>query len=160
MFFGIGKKKGAVVSAPVSGKVISISDVPDETFRTCVLGPGIAIVPDGGHVKAPADGTLNQMFDTGHAFSMTAACGAELLIHVGLDTVRLKGKHFSKIGKTGDSVKTGDLLIDFEENAVREEGYNTTIIAVVLNQDHFKSIRFAKEGPIQAGDPLIWLELK
>ena len=158
MLFGIGKKKEIVISAPISGKVKPVSSLKDETFSSGVLGPGIAIAPEGGHVVAPADGTLDQMFDTGHAFSMTTANGVELLVHVGLDTVRLKGKHFTRIKKTGDSVKTGESLIEFEESAVRSEGYDTTIVVVVLNQDHFKNIRFADEGSIQAGNPLVWLE--
>ena len=158
MLFGIGKKKEIVISAPISGKVKPVSSLKDETFSSGVLGPGIAIAPEGGHVVAPADGTLDQMFDTGHAFSMATANGVELLVHVGLDTVRLKGKHFTRIKKTGDSVKTGESLIEFEESAVRSEGYDTTIVVVVLNQDHFKNIRFADEGSIQAGNPLVWLE--
>ena len=158
MFFGIGKKKEIIIFSPVSGKVKAISSVKDETFSSGVLGPGIAVVPAGGHVSAPADGVLDQMFDTGHAFSMTTASGVELLVHLGIDTVRLKGKHFSIIKKTGNSVKTGDLLINFDETAVRGEGYDTTVMLVVLNKDHFGTIRFAEEGTIQAGDPLIWLE--
>lgn len=160
MFFGIGKKKEIIISAPISGKIKPVSSLADETFRSGVLGPGIAIVPEGGRVAAPADGTIDQMFDTGHAFSMTTANGVELLVHVGLDTVRLKGKHFTRIGKTGGSVKAGEDLIEFEESAVRSEGYDTTIVVVVLNQDHFKSIRFAEEGSVQSGSPLVWLESK
>lgn len=160
MLFGIGKKKEIVISAPVSGKVKPVTSLKDETFSSGVLGPGIAIVPEGGRVVAPADGTLDQMFETGHAFSMTAASGVELLVHVGLDTVRLKGKHFTRMKKTGDSVQTGDHLIEFEEGAVRREGYDTTIVVVVLNQEKFSKIRFADEGAIRAGSPLVWLEPK
>lgn len=160
MFFGIGKKKETIVYAPISGRVRSLSSLKDETFRSGVLGPGIAIVPDNGRVVAPADGTLSQMFDTGHAFSMLTSSGAELLVHVGLDTVRLKGKHFTRIGKTGDAIKTGEHMIDFEEEAVRGEGYDTSIVVVVLNQDDFKKIRFTEEESVQAGSPLIWLESK
>lgn len=158
MFFGIGKKKEITIAAPVSGQIQPLSSLKDETFRSGILGPGIAIVPDGGRITAPAGGTLDQMFDTGHAFSMTSSSGAELLVHVGLDTVRLKGKYFTKIKATGDSVKTGEPMIEFEETAVRGEGYDTSIVIVVLNQDHFKRIRFADEGPIREGHPLIWLE--
>lgn len=158
MFFGFGKKKEIVISAPISGEVKNVSSLKDETFSSNVLGPGIAIKPDGGHVVAPADGTLDQMFETGHAFSMTTASGAELLVHVGLDTVRLKGKHFTRMRKTGDTIKAGEHLIEFEESAVRDEGYDTTIVVVVLNQDRFKNIRFTEEGSIQAGSPLVWLE--
>jgi glucose-specific phosphotransferase system IIA component len=160
MFFGFGKKKETIVLAPISGKVRPLSSLQDETFRSGILGPGIAIVPEDGRVTAPADGTLSQMFDTGHAFSMLTSAGAELLVHVGLDTVRLKGKHFTRIGKTGDTVKAGDHMIDFDKDAVRGEGYDPSIVVVVLNPDHFKKIRFTEEEFVQAGSPLIWLESK
>ena len=160
MLFGIGKKKEIVILSPVSGKITPVSSLQDETFSSGVLGPGIAIIPEGGHVTAPAEGTLDQMFDTGHAFSMTTESGVELLVHVGLDTVRLKGKHFTRMKKTGDSIHTGDSLIDFDESAVRGEGYDTTIVVVVLNQDKFSNIRFTGEGSVRAGDPLVRMEAK
>jgi glucose-specific phosphotransferase system IIA component len=159
MFFGMGKKE-IVISSPVSGKVKPVSSLKDKTFSADILGPGIAVAPEGDFVEAPADGKLEQMFETGHAFGMTTAGGVELLVHVGLDTVRLKGRHFKKFGKSGDSVKKGDRLIEFDENAIRGEGYDTTVVLVVLNQDRFKGVRFAEEGPIRAGDPLIWVKAK
>ena len=106
-----GGDSGIEVTAPVAGKVVALEDVPDPTFAQGILGPGIAVEPSEGRIVAPADGTVDVMFETGHAVSLTTAGGAELLIHVGIDTVQLEGRHYKACCKAGDQVRKGDTLI-------------------------------------------------
>jgi PTS system, glucose subfamily, IIA component len=157
MIFGLGRKKEILITAPVAGTVKPISSLSDETFSTDMLGRGIAVEPTKGRIVAPADGTVSQMFETGHALSMVTDSGAELLIHIGIDTVKLKGKHFTKKKSTGDAVKAGDVLIEFDAGAIASEGYETVIVIVVLNPGEFGDVRF-ESGTVQEGDPLIRLE--
>ena len=105
-----GGDSGIEITAPVAGKVVALEDVPDPTFAQGILGPGIAIEPAEGRIVAPADGTVDVMFETGHAVSLTTADGAELLIHVGIDTVQLEGKHYKACCKAGQQVKKGERL--------------------------------------------------
>ena len=114
-----GGDSGIEITAPVAGKVVALEDVPDPTFAQGILGPGIAIEPAEGRIVAPADGTVDVMFETGHAVSMTTADGAELLIHVGIDTVQLEGKHYKACCKAGQQVKKGDVLIEFDPAAIK-----------------------------------------
>ncbi len=94
------------------GTIVPLTEVPDPTFAQGILGPGAAVQPSEGRIVAPANGTVDMMFDTGHAVSMTTSEGAELLIHVGIDTVSLKGQHYTAKCKSGDTVRKGDTLIE------------------------------------------------
>ena len=123
--------------APVVGNAVPVSEVPDPTFAEGMLGNGIAIEPTEGKVCAPCDATVDTMFETGHAVSLSAANGAEILIHVGLDTVTLKGKHFPVHCKNGDQVKKGDLLIEFDMEAIKAEGFNIITPMLVCNSDDY-----------------------
>ena len=123
--------------APVAGKAVPVTEVPDPTFAEGMLGNGIAVEPSEGKVYAPCDATVDTMFETGHAVSLTADCGAEVLIHVGLETVTLKGKHFTIRCKNGDKVKKGDLLIEFDLDAIKAEGFNTITPMLVCNSDDY-----------------------
>ena len=111
--FSFFKKKedGILIGAPIKGKVVNITEVSDPTFSDCMLGKGIAIIPSDGNVYAPADGEISMLFDTLHAVSMVTTEGVELLIHVGLETVALKGEGFEAHIQNGDVVKKGDLLL-------------------------------------------------
>ena len=155
-----GGDSGIEVTAPVAGKVVALEDVPDPTFAQGILGPGIAIEPSEGRIVAPADGTVDVMFETGHAVSMTTADGAELLIHVGIDTVSLKGQHYTAKCKSGDTVRKGDTLIEFDIDAIREAGYEVVTPVIVCNPDAFASVKTEDAGSIQAGDDLLTLEKK
>lgn len=101
------KDKGIELTAPMKGKCVSIKEVPDPTFAEEILGKGIAVIPQDGHVYAPADGKISTVFPTGHAVGITTADGAEILIHIGLDTVELKGEPFEQKVKEGQDVKKG-----------------------------------------------------
>ena len=130
-------KKLEAYCAPIAGKAVPITEVPDPTFAEGMLGNGIAIEPTDGKVCAPCDATVDMMFTTGHAVSLVADTGAEILIHVGLDTVMLKGKHFTIHAKSGDQVKKGDLLIEFDLEAIKAAGFNTITPMVVCNSDAY-----------------------
>lgn len=151
---------GIAVAAPVSGTVVPLSEVPDPTFSQGILGPGAAVQPSEGRIVAPANGTVDMMFDTGHAVSMTTSEGAELLIHVGIDTVNLKGEHYTAKCKSGDTVRKGDTLIEFDLDAIKAAGYEVVTPITVCNPDVFASVKTEGAGGIQAGDTLLTLEKK
>jgi len=125
--------------APMAGKAVPIADVPDPTFAEGMLGNGIAIEPAEGKVYAPCDATVDTMFPTGHAVSLVADCGAEILIHVGLETVSLEGKPFKVHAANGDKVKKGQLLIEVDLDAVRAAGLPTITPMVVCNTDEYST---------------------
>ena len=130
-------KKTDDLYAPMTGKAVPISEVPDPTFAECMLGNGIAIEPAEGKVCAPCDATVDMMFTTGHAVSLVADCGAEILIHVGLETVSLEGKPFTIHAANGDKVKKGQLLIEVDLEAVKAAGLPTITPMVVCNTDEY-----------------------
>jgi len=155
--FNFLKKDKIVIAAPVSGEVIALNDVPDEAFSSGVLGPGVAVQPSVGRVDAPADANVDTMFDTKHAVSLVTTDGAEILIHIGMDTVTLNGKHFTTFKNTGDAVKKGDELIEFDKDAIVAEGFKTVTPIVICNADSFSEISFTKATSVEAGDDLIYL---
>ena len=121
----------------MAGKAVPISEVPDPTFAEGMLGNGIAIEPAEGKVYAPCDATVDMMFTTGHAVSLVADCGAEVLIHIGLETVSLEGKPFTVHAASGDKVKKGQLLIEVDLEAVKAAGLPTITPMVVCNTDEY-----------------------
>ena len=123
--------------APMAGKAVPITEVPDPTFAEGMLGNGIAIEPAEGKVYAPCDATVDMMFTTGHAVSLVADCGAEILIHVGLETVSLEGKPFKVHAANGDKVKKGQLLIEVDLEEVKAAGLPTITPVVVCNTDEY-----------------------
>ena len=123
--------------APMAGKAVPITEVPDPTFAEGMLGNGIAIEPAEGKVYAPCDATVDMMFTTGHAVSLVADNGAEILIHVGLETVSLEGKPFTVHAANGDKVKKGQLLIEVDLDAVKAAGLPTITPMVVCNTDEY-----------------------
>lgn len=145
--------------APVAGEAVPITQVSDPTFGEKILGDGVAVKPTGGKVLAPCDGTVEQIFETGHAVTLTSLDGVEILIHVGLDTVALKGKHYTIHAHDGDKVKTGDLLIEFDAAAIAAEGYDTITPIVICNTDDFSAVK-PHTGPVEAGGLLLELEKK
>ncbi|MCY6371191.1 beta-glucoside-specific PTS transporter subunit IIABC [Clostridium ganghwense] len=132
--------KQEVIGSPLKGKVIALSEVKDEAFSKGVLGKGIGIEPSEGKVVAPADGVLTTLFPTGHAMGITTDNGAEILIHVGMDTVQLEGKYFTPKFKQGDRVKIGDVILEFDKKAIEEEGYSVTTPVVITNSDNYLDV--------------------
>lgn len=133
--------KGETLFAPVKGKVIAIEEVVDPTFAEKILGDGAAIIPDTGLIVSPADAVVDNMLDSAHAISLTTDKGAEVLIHVGIDTVNLKGKYFKPMVKSGEKVKMGQPLIEFDIDKIRKEGYDTTTSVVVTNYKDYADLK-------------------
>ena len=150
--------KDTVLSACLNGTVVPLADVKDEAFASGVLGDGIAIEPSDGELVAPADGEISSTFETHHAVGMTTADGAELLMHIGIDTVKLGGKHFTYLVNEGDKVKKGQPLIRFELEAIKAEGYPVTTPIIVCNTDDYAAVEAKASGTVKQGDAL--LELK
>ena len=150
--------KDTVLSACLNGTVVPLADVKDEAFASGVLGDGIAIEPSDGELVAPADGEISSTFETHHAVGMTTADGAELLMHIGIDTVKLGGKHFTYLVNEGDKVKKGQPLIRFELEAIKAEGYPVTTPVIVCNTDDYAAVAAKASGTVKQGDAL--LELK
>ena len=123
--------------APMAGKAVSITEVPDPTFAEGMLGNGIAIEPVDGKVYAPCDATVDMMFTTGHAVSLVADCGAEILIHVGLETVGLEGKPFTIHVANGDKVTKGQLLIEADLEAIKAAGLPIVTPMLICNTDDY-----------------------
>ena len=150
--------KDTVLSACLNGTVVPLADVKDEAFASGVLGDGIAIEPSDGELVAPADGEISSTFETHHAVGMTTDDGAELLMHIGIDTVKLGGKHFTYLINEGDKVKKGQPLIRFELEAIKAEGYPVITPLIVCNTDDYAAVAAKASGTVKQGDAL--LELK
>ena len=150
--------KDAVLVSPMNGVVVPMNEVKDEAFAACVLGDGVAVEPEEGKLFAPADGVIDNVFDSKHAIGMTTTEGVELLLHVGIDTVKLAGQHFTVGVSAGQKVKQGDLLLTFEMDAIKAAGYLCTTPMIVCNTDDYQSIQPLATGPVKAGQKL--LEIK
>lgn len=130
-----------VLLSPLAGKVIPLSEVNDPTFASGSLGDGVAIEPTGDKVVAPSDAKVKAIFPTGHAVALHTDDGLDVLIHVGLDTYKLDGRHFRVRAAEGDSVKRGDVLIEFDRDAIRSEGYDITAPILICNSVEYSSIK-------------------
>ena len=150
--------KDTVLSACLNGTVVPLAEVKDEAFASGALGDGIAIEPTDGELVAPADGEISSTFETHHAVGMTTVDGAELLMHIGIDTVKLGGKHFTYLVSEGDKVRKGQPLIRFELEAIKAEGYPVTTPLIVCNTDDYAAVAAKASGIVKQGDAL--LELK
>ena len=150
--------KDTVLAACLTGTVVPLAEVKDEAFASGALGDGIAIEPTDGELVAPADGEISSTFETHHAVGMTTTDGAELLMHIGIDTVKLGGKHFTYLVNEGDKVKKGQPLIRFELEAIKAEGYPVTTPLIVCNTDDYAAVAAKASGAVKQGDAL--LELK
>ena len=128
------------IGAPVEGKAISLKETSDEVFASEALGKGIAIIPEKGEVVAPADGTLAVLYPTGHALGFVLDNGAELLIHIGINTVEMNGEGFEKFAAQGDRVKKGQKLVSFDIDKIREKGYDPTVMVLVSNTNNFTKV--------------------
>ena len=150
--------KDTVLAACLTGTVVPLAEVKDEAFASGALGDGIAIEPAVGELVAPADGEISSTFDTHHAVGMTTVDGAELLMHIGVDTVKLGGKHFTYLVNEGDKVRKGQPLIRFDIEAIKAEGYPVTTPLIVCNTDEYAAVTPKASGTVKQGDAL--LELK
>ena len=144
--------------AHLAGTVVAMADVKDEAFASGVLGDGVAVEPTEGKLYAPADATVDNLFDTHHAIGLVTEGGAELLLHIGIDTVKLNGEHFTAHVKNGQKVKKGDLLISFDIDAIKAAGYLVTTPLIVCNTDRYTAVKTLAEGEVKPGQDLLRVE--
>ena len=140
------------VFAPIQGNVIPRENIPDETFASGVLGDGVGIEPETGEVVAPFDGEISMFFDTKHAIGLVSDDGVEILIHVGVNTVELQGKHFTPLKQSGDKVKAGDRLLEFDMDAIKAAGYDLTTAVLVPAPNH---VEVVKTGDVKQLDKIL-----
>ncbi|MCR4746043.1 MAG: beta-glucoside-specific PTS transporter subunit IIABC [Lachnospiraceae bacterium] len=147
--------KDEVIASPVKGEVKPLSEIADEAFSSEAMGKGVAIVPAEGKVYAPADGNLTTFFKTGHAIGITTNKGAEVLIHVGMDTVKLDGKGFKPVAKEGDTVKKGDLLLEFDIDFIKSQGYTVDTPIIITNTDEYSDVIPTDAKSVEVGNDII-----
>lgn len=152
------KEEFEIISAPVKGEAVESAVVNDPTFSEEMLGKGMAIKPAEGKVYAPFDGAVEMVFDTKHAVSLVSDQGAQVLIHVGLDTVMLKGEHFTAHVESGAAVKKGDLLLEFDMDAIRDAGYDTIVPIIICNTDDYQEVIRVTGTMVEPGDTVMKLK--
>ncbi|MBM6853481.1 PTS glucose transporter subunit IIA [Mediterraneibacter glycyrrhizinilyticus] len=140
-----------VLGSPVNGNVVPLSEVSDPTFASEMLGTTVAVEPSDGRIVAPCDGEVINIFDTGHAVCLTTQAGGELLIHVGVDTVKMEGRGFTKKVSDGEKVHAGDVLIEADLDTIKEAGYPATTMFILTNADDFTKVEKAEPGAVTAG---------
>ena len=150
-----GILKQLEIASPIKGKVLALSSIHDDAFASGVLGKGTAILPEEGSVYAPADGTVSTLFPTLHALGMETDQGAEILIHIGLDTVQLEGEGFKAHVTQGDHVKKGQLLITFDKEFIESKGYCMETPIIVTNSDNFLDVATLAKEQVNPGETLL-----
>lgn len=149
------RRRNNVLLSPIAGKVIPLSEVNDKTFAAGLLGRGVAIEPTGNKVVAPSDSKIEAIFPTGHALALHTQEGMDVLIHIGLDTVKLDGRYFDVKASVGQVVKKGDVLIEFDREAIEREGFDVTVPILICNSVEFASIKGNVGNTVSELDQLI-----
>lgn len=152
--FGVGSRTSVLLS-PLEGRTIPLSEVKEQAFAKGLLGQGLAVVPSGNRVVAPADGKIASLFPTGHAVAMHTVDGFDILIHIGMDTVKLDGEHFTVHVALGDTVSKGDVLIEFDREAIEAAGYDVTVPVLICNSAEFASIKCREGKEVDELDKLV-----
>ena len=154
-----GGGKREEILAPVEGMAVPLSEVKDPAFSEEILGKGMAIIPSKGRIVAPVNGVLSVMFETMHAVSITADNGAEVMIHVGLDTVKLRGQGYRSLKKQGDAVKAGELLLEFDLEEISRKGYDLITPVIILNTGEFPAMECQVGKKVKELEPIIELQV-
>ena len=144
------EEKSCLIYAPVEGRAVSYTEIADPTFASGALGQGVGIVPAKGEVTAPFDGKITMFFDTKHAIGLESETGAEVLIHVGINTVELGGKHFTALKASGDTVKKGEKLLEFDLDAIKAAGYDATTAVLVSEPEHVEVLKLGEVAEAEA----------
>ncbi len=150
--------KATEIWSPMTGEVKSLSDVPDPAFAEEIMGKGIAIEPTEGRVVAPVNGTVFSVSKSGHAIGLVSEDGTEMLIHIGIDTVKLKGKYFTPHAASGQEIRKGDLLMEFDLDSIRAEGYATITPVIVTNINDYNEMVRTKQAQVQSGESIYTLK--
>ena len=145
-----------VIGSPVTGKIVPIDTVSDPTFAQEMIGKGVAIIPEDGNFYAPASGTLVALFPTGHAYALNTDDGAEILVHIGIDTVKLNGQFYDVQAKQGDTVKKCDLIVIVDLEGIKAAGYDTVTPVIISNSNKFSKVE-KKDGNVTAGEAVVLL---
>ncbi|WP_368489632.1 PTS glucose transporter subunit IIA [Clostridium sp. BJN0013] len=154
-------KKNFELTAPIDGKIIDLSQVPDQIFSGKMAGDGVAIDTTGDIVLAPADGDVVLILKTNHAFGMVLKNGTEILVHIGVDTVELNGKGLERLVEEGADVKAGDPIIKLDRKFIEEKGYSLITSIVITNSEIIKDIKYNVGKVVKAGkNQLIMYKLK
>ena len=146
---------GFTLASPLAGRLMPLNEVQDEVFASGALGQGIAVEPEIGEVYAPCDGTVSAFFETGHALGITSDDDGEVLIHVGMDTVNLKGEGFMPMAKVGDKVIKGQLLLKFDIPFIKSKGLSVVTPVLLSNSAAYSTVETASAGQVKAGDVII-----
>lgn len=148
-------KERMVLVSPLEGKVVPLAEVPDQVFASGALGKGVAVEPSVGKLFAPADGTITTLFLTGHAVGLTTTDGAEILMHIGMDTVSLDGEGFEAAIKQGDTVKKGDLLVSFDIEKIKAAGLPVITPVVVTNTNEYLDVLDMEQTDVLPGEDFL-----
>jgi PTS system beta-glucosides-specific IIC component len=152
---GDAAMKTLEIGSPCTGEITKIQEVPDAVFSQEIMGKGMAVKPSDGHIYAPISGTVSALFPTGHAVGITSSDGVEVLVHIGIDTVDLKGEGFKLHVKQNDQVKKGDLLVEADLKKISEKGYSTIIPVVVTNSKDVSDVIYGEVGKAEVGTPMM-----
>jgi len=143
------------LTSPSAGEITELKSVPDQYFSKKNLGDGFAVNLSDSIIKAPCDGEIIQVFKAGHAFGLKAESGLELLIHIGIDTVKLDGKGFKKMINSGDKVKKGQHLVEVDLNLLKKEGFSAATPVVITNMEDISSLNLIKLGRVEFGEKVL-----
>jgi PTS system glucose-specific IIA component len=157
--FNLFKKKEEYLAAPFAGEVSELQSVPDDAFAQKMLGDGFAITPEENVVKAPCAGEIVQIFSTGHAVGIKTKKGLEVLVHIGIDTVKLDGEGFKKLVKNGDQVELGTQLIEIDLDYITENAPSISTPVIITNMEKVKNIELVKKGSVKAGTKVLKVDL-
>lgn len=148
-------KKEKSLSSVANGRIIGLDKVPDQVFSQKILGDGFAVIPTSGNFFSPTDGVITDVTETLHAYCITGGDGLEILVHIGIDTVELKGEFFTSLVKKGDTIHRGDAIAHADLDAIKDKGYNTATMVVITNTEKLREFRVLEAPSAKAGSPAL-----
>lgn len=152
-------KKERILSSVANGRIVNLTKVPDEVFSKKILGDGFAVIPTNGNIFSPADGTITDVTESLHAYCLTSDDGLEILVHIGIDTVELKGSFFTPLVKKGDKVRRGEALAYADIDGIRDKGYNPATMVVITNTEKLSEYKINEAQTESAGAPALIYKL-